>query len=281
MQYSVLINERIERAMGLTNALFLSLSPLYQENCGREQDVIVPLFTMLHSTSSTILTLLGEEMALPDADVLLRTVMEGTVKFCYLLNGTPEERMAKYVEYRYALYEMEMISDHNKAVETLSIFEEFSINNSKIPFEASLLPEDFLKELQSKYTRKQRNEIKGRWTYQTMLRSLAKDKPEYRAQLGSLSTYANTSHYAHFDWTGLSSRLAQLKSNTQNTDMHYDVAHGFRIISNILCFAMFRAWEYINVYGAKSQEIYPILSDMAKEIRELDAYANKILSELC
>lgn len=280
MQYLELINERIGEASFLTNELFFSLGPLYQENCGQEQEVTVPLFTMLHSTSSTILTLLSEEMALPDADVLLRTVMEGTVKYCYLMNGTPEERKAKYEEFRYALYEMEMISDHNKAVETLRIFEEFSVDNSAIPFEANILPDDLLKELQSKYTKKQKDEIKRRWTYQSMLRSLAEDKEAYKAQLGTLSTYATTSHYAHFDWSGLSSRLAQLKANAENTDTHYDVVHGFRIISNILSFAMFRAGEYINVCGVKSQETYQILNMIAKEIRELDAVANKMLSEL-
>lgn len=280
MVYSELVDERIDTAMGLTNALFFSLAPLYQENSGREQEVTVPLFTMLHSTSSTILSLLSEEMALPDADVLLRTVMEGTVKYCYLMNGTPDERKVKYEEYRYTLYEMEMLSDHNKALETLEIFKEFSIENSTIPFEANILPDEFLTGLRSKYTKKQKDEIKGRWTYQAMLRSLAKNKPEYKAQLGSLSTYASTSHYAHFDWTGLSTRHAQLKANAHKTDMHYDVVHAFRIISNILSFAMFRAWEYTNIYGVKLQETYRILSAMAKEVRELDAAANKMLSEL-
>lgn len=160
MQYREAIRCRIDTALFLMNELFVSLAPLYQENCGREQEITVPLFTMLHSTSSTILTILNEEMALPDADVLLRTVMEGTVKYCYLLNGTPEERSVKYEEYRYALYGMEMVSDHKKAMETLRIFEEFSIENSTIPFEASVLPEDFLKAIQSQYTKKQKTKSK-------------------------------------------------------------------------------------------------------------------------
>lgn len=279
MQYRETIGCRIDAALFLMNELFLSLAPLYQENCGREQEITVPLFTMLHSTSSTILTILNEEMALPDADVLLRTVMEGTVKYCYLLNGTQEERRKKYEEYRYALYGMEMVSDHKKAQETLGIFKEFSIDNSTIPFKVSILPDDLLESLQSQYTNKQKDEIKRKWTYQAMLRSLAKDRPEYKAQLGSLSTYASTSHYAHFDCTGLSSRQAQLEAIAKNPDDHYDVVHGFRIISNILSFAIFRAWEYINAYGCKSQDTNRILDAMAKEVGELDSISNKLLSQ--
>lgn len=280
MQYLEAIGCRIDTALLLMNELFISLAPLYQENCGREQEVTIPLFTMLHSTSSTILTILNDEMALPDADVLLRTVMEGTVKYCYLLNGTPEERRTKYEEYRYALYGMELVSDHKKAMETLDIFKEFSIDNSTIPFEVNILPDDFLKTFQSQYTNKQKDDIKRKWTYQAMLRSLAKDRPEYKAQLGSLSTYASTSHYAHFDCTGLSSRQAQLEAIVKNPNDHYDVVHGFRIISNILSFAMFRAWEYINVYGCKSQDTYRILKEMAVEVKELDVFSNETLSEM-
>ena len=276
MLYSDFIRSRIDTAFSLTNALVCSLSPLYQENGGQEQEVTVPLFSMLHSTSSTILTLLSDTMALADADILLRSVMEGTVKYCFLLNGTAEERWQKYLEYRYVLCELEMVADHKKAVETLAVFEEFSIDHSKIPLKASILSDELLKDIQSKYTKKDISEIKGRWTYQAMIRSLATTKPEYKAQLGSLSTYADTSHFAHFDWTGLSTRQARLNLNVRNDD-RFDVAHAARIISNVLSLTLFRFWEYGNVYKKGTQETYKIMGDMAKEIKELDLIANEMV----
>ena len=277
MLYSEFVRGRIDAALLLTNALVCSLSPIYQENGGQEQEVTVPLFTMLHSTSSTILTLLSDEMALPDADVLLRSVMEGTVKYCYLLNGTPEEREEKYTEYRYILHTMEMITDHRKSLETLQIFEEFAIDHSKIPFESNIMSEEVIEAFYARYPKGERDRIKSKWTYQGMLRSLAEAKPEYRAQLGSLSTYADTSHYAHFDWTGLSTRQSRLKCNVTN-EFNYDIVHAARIISNVLCLAMFRVWEYGNVYKKSTQETYRILGDMANEVKELDLIANDIFS---
>ncbi len=62
------------------------LSPLYREEFGPFQDVTVPLFTSLHMTSESILILL-ENQAVFDADVLLRTVMERTIKYCYLMSN--------------------------------------------------------------------------------------------------------------------------------------------------------------------------------------------------
>lgn len=55
--------------------LIFTLSLLYKQEHGDCQDVTVPLFTTLHSTSESILILLLNNSIL-DADVLLRTVME-------------------------------------------------------------------------------------------------------------------------------------------------------------------------------------------------------------
>lgn len=277
MEYLNIVQEHIELALGLTNALFISLAPLYQENHGREQEATVPLFTLLHSTSSNILNLVMERMALHDADVLLRTVMEGTVKYCYLLNGTPEERYRKYEEYRFMLHDFEQLSDHNKARETLEIFKEFSIPHSTLPFEVNILSDEQLKKINAKYSKKEKDELKRRWTYQAMLRSLAESKNEYKAQLGTLSTYASTSHYAHFDWSGLASRLAQLRAAAKEEDVNYDIAHCLRIISNILNFELIRALEYIQVYGLKSKDSWHIIQEISEESNTLDIMVDKLL----
>ena len=279
MEYLRMVQEHIELAMGLNNALFLSLAPLYQENHGSEQEATVPLFTLLHSTSTTILNLVMERMALHDADVLLRTVMEGTVKYCYLLNGTPEERYRKYEEYRYMLHDFEKLTDHNKAQETLNIFKEFNIQHSTLPFEVNILSDEQQKIIKSKYSKKEKDDLKRRWTYQAMLRSLAESRTEYKAQLGTLSTYASTSHYAHFDWSGLMSRLAQLHSAAKEEDINYDIAHGLRIVSNILNFELMRALEYIQVYGLKSKNSLLIIQEISEEANTLDVLADKLLTD--
>lgn len=279
MEYINIVQEHIELAMGLTNSLLLSLAPLYREDCGDEQEATVPLFTLLHSTSSTILNLVMDRMALHDADVLLRTVMEGTVKYCYLLTGTEEERYRKYEEYRFMLYDFEKLVDHNKAQETIGIFKEFNIQHSTLPFEVNILSDEEQKIIKSRYSKKEKDDLKRRWTYQAMLRNLAESRIEYKSQLGTLSTYATTSHYAHFDWSGMTSRLAQLRAAAKEENINYDIAHCLRIISNILNFELMRALEYIQVHGLKSKNSLLIIQEISEEANSLDMLADKLITD--
>ncbi len=178
------------------------LSPLYKKEFGFGQEVTVPLFTALHSTSESILILL-QERAIFDADILLRTVMEGTIKYCYLLTGDLTERKEKYEEYKNKLTDIDKISDHYKAKKTIEILNLFSTKSTK-PFESYLLKHDELEDLQKLYSKKIRTVIKERWSYQHILKELASADDMYKAQLGTLSTYSLTSHFIHYDWTGLS-----------------------------------------------------------------------------
>ena len=162
MDYSAFVNDYIFQANELINQLFFSLVPLYREENGDEQDVVVSLFTTLHATSQNILVLLRIQTGLHDADVLLRTVMEGTIKYCYLMNGTKDERHERYMEYKHILTEIEKISDHFKAVEAVKILREFFINNTA-PFEVNILSDEEIQSLQAKYTKKVKTEMKKKW----------------------------------------------------------------------------------------------------------------------
>ena len=161
----------IVKADQLTKEMFFALAPLYREEYGRWQDVTVSLFSSLHSTSENIFILLLEN-AVFEADILLRTLMEGTAKFCYLIKGTEEEREEKYIEYKIKLGEIDRLTDHQRALEAIAILEQYSTNNT-LPFRSQVLSEEEASELQQKYPAKIRNEIKQRWNYQNLLRALA------------------------------------------------------------------------------------------------------------
>lgn len=243
MSYIDNTNEYIAKADMLIKSFIFEMTPIYRESHGCWQDVTVPLFTTLHATSESILVLLANQ-ALFDADVLLRTVMEGTIKYCYLMTGSDEERPQKYTEYRVILPKIERIADHFKAVETIEILRHFSANDLR-PFEILLLDDDELEELQATFSKKYKKELKQKWSYQAILRELASSKTEYKAQIGTLSTYALSSHYCHFDWSGLSSRIAQMQDLASDRLGVVDTAHALRIISNVLSMYLFRIIEYM------------------------------------
>lgn len=264
------------KADQLIKTIIFNMSPLYKKEHGEGQDVTVPLFATLHSTSESILILLLHRGVF-DADVLLRTVMEGTIKYCYLMTGTYETRKERYREYRIDLAQIEKLEDHKKAIESVEILKEFSNNNTK-PFEVSILSEEENDLLSATYPKQKKNDLKRRWGYSALLRELAKDNKEYEAQLGSLSTYALSSHFCHFDWTGVSSRNTQSLSSEENSDL-LDFGHALRIISNVLSCYLFRVAEYIRGNSFSSAEVSVIALEAYDFIKEIDKMQNKIIEE--
>ena len=99
MEYYSEVLPLIIKADQIIKNLFFSVTPLYKKDFPEGQDVTIPLFTTLHTFSESILVLL-QNCALFEADILLRCVMEGTVKYCFLMIGTSEERKEKYKEYK-------------------------------------------------------------------------------------------------------------------------------------------------------------------------------------
>ncbi len=279
MSYIEVVNNRILTAANLIDDLFNSLVPLYRSNQGEEQEATVPLFTTLHSTSVSILVLVQNQSALHDADILLRSVMEGTIKYCYIMNGTQEQRSNRYHEYRYMMPDIDKLSDHVKAVETIDILKEFSCENAIPAFEVHVLSKDDQTELQRKYPKEMRRELKRKWGYQSILRDLANEREVYKTLIGTLSTYALTSHSCHFDWTGLSSRTEQIMSSYSEAGTNYDVAHCFRIVSNVLSFEITRASEYIRENGINDKDIVETIKQIMMLLNELQIVIDNVVNE--
>lgn len=277
MEYIEEVGKYIVRADEYLKALLFSISPLYRKEHGDNQDVTVPLFTALHSTSESILILLLHH-SIFDADVLLRTVMEGTIKYCYLMTGTVDEKKEKYIEYKIKLADIAKISDHKKAIDAVDILRDFSINSTK-PFEYDILPAERLSELKKQYPQKEQAELKQKWSYQALLRSLAKDNSEYEAQLGTLFTYSLMSHFCHYDWTGVSSRNAQIVDAKNTNAIIFDIMHSIRILSNVLSMELFRVAEYMRGNKFDSAEVVALYIEISEFVSELDVLNNNMLGK--
>ncbi len=272
------LNQFINEIDDLIKELIFSLSPLYKKGFSDTQRITVPLFTALHSTSESILILL-QNQAVFDADILLRCLMEGTVKYCYLMNGTDNEREEKYREYSIILFEIDKLTDHNKAKEAIKVLKEFSQNNLT-PFEAMILSDEEAASLTTKYPSSQRHRITQKWNYQSLLKDLARDHKEYEAQLGTLSTYATTSHFCHFDWTGVSARLEQIMNSPDESNVLFDYAHTLRILSNVISLYLFRVIEYMRGNQYSTRELTEICAHGFELASELDREQNQLLNQI-
>ena len=185
--------------------------------------------------------------------------------------------MKKYLEYKIKMTEIDLLVDHYKAVEAADILKKFSNNNIK-PFEISILTKDEEERLKKLYPAKVRNEIKHRWSYQFLLRELANDNHEYEAQVGSVATYSLTSHFCHYDWSGVSSRQAQIaNAHSSNESEIYDIGHAMRILANLLSFEVFRVAEYMRGNNYNSKEASYLSMEIIDFIEELIEKENNII----
>lgn len=227
-------------------------------------------------SESILIILLNQSIF--DADILLRTVMEGTIKYCYLMTGTVDEKKEKYIEYKIKLADIAKISDHKKAIDAVDILREFS-NNSTKPFECDILSDEKLSELKKQYPKKEQDKLKQKWSYQALLRSLAKANREYEAQLGTLFTYSLTSHFCHYDWTGVSSRNAQIVEAENPNAIIFDIMHSIRILSNVLSMELFRVAEYMRGNKFDSPEVAALSMGVLKIVSDLDVLNNNMLEK--
>lgn len=270
------LNNTIHLADSYMKRIVESLSPLYKDGFALGQDVTVPLFMVLHSYSESVLILL-QNGAIFEADILLRCIMEGTVKYCYLMNGDEKERIEKYCEYKNIMSDIDRLNDHRKAQDAIRILKRFSTNNTK-PFEAMILSEEKADEI-NKYSRKYKNELKKKWSYQSLLNTLANTRVEYEAQLGSLSTYALTSHYCHLDYIGLSDNLNRIILSKNNGSIISDYIHSLRIIHNILSFYAFRVLEYMRCNNYFPKEVNGLCLEMIEYSQNLNNEMNTIIND--
>jgi hypothetical protein len=194
------------------------------------------------------------------------------------MTGTDDEKKEKYIEYKIKLTDVDRLFDHKKASEAIDILKEFSSNSTK-PFESDILSDRELMELTEKYPKSRQNELKQKWSYQSLLRDLAKDYPEYKAQLGTLATYSRESHLCHYDWTGVSNRNAQIIKSTNPKTVMIDITNSICILSNVISLEWLRVAEYIRGNKFNVPEVIALSNEVMNFVVELDSIYNGLLEK--
>lgn len=170
LNYSDFLNIYPAKALHLLRELTFSLTPFYKPDVKiseLNQFVTIQLFTNLYSTSECILILI-KKYGIWEADILLRTLVEGSIKYIFLMSGELEGNSDIIKEYYFSIPEMQKISEHKKAKKALELFRLYS--DQKHPFEVSFLSEKELKALEAKYPNKARREIEQRWGFGNLLK---------------------------------------------------------------------------------------------------------------
>ena len=195
-------------------------------------------------TSESILLLILNSK-IWDADILLRSVLEGSFKFVYLLMGSPEDRYRKAEEYWNIMPEMARLARHQRATKILKALENEKEMLIWRPIRDLTIDDIEADTLRSKYSIKQRQKLAQKWSFSGISRHFAEHENDKYKNMGILGyDYGMKSHLIHQDGDGVGIIWDRFSRNEER-QKSIEIAHAGRIISDICIFGLFRAGELL------------------------------------
>jgi len=205
--------------------------------------VIAQLYIDCHLSSESVLILRQTEKEW-DADLIARSVMEGSIKLIYMLQGSTPEIEAKVNEYWNVLPLFSSIrhSEHSK---NLLRAVEQPDSAEWLPIHSLVIPEEEVEAIRSKYSRQARREIEERWSFSGICRSFSSSPKGGHKDLVHLAHgYSMSSHLVHKDADGVG-MVWERSRRGDACQQAVTEAHAARIVSDICTFANFRLWSLL------------------------------------
>lgn len=210
----------------------------------------LPISCQLTSESSLVLIANGR---LWDNEMLLRSIMEGTIKFVHLTLGTNEERENKINEFWEVLPAISEIKRTKRAKVLINSLPK-PLNSDMVFIEDVILDDEILEELEKKYPRKFRKEVEQRWSYSEIVKELS-HHPLYGNLIGLFHSYGIGSQLIHQDANAIN-LLIDHNSRSKDRREAKELAHGCRQISDIITFAAMRYFAYSKLYKEDIEKLF-------------------------
>lgn len=231
--------DRSEQALFLIRQLLPLMTPVARHPgwTSEERWILGMLLTSsARSTESGLL--LSAYGQLWDAEVILRSVAEGTLKFAYTLQ-THEDFKQRIHEYSVDHFNVSLLKDDQKIREVLSALGDPDSPQWR-PYKERLLPDEQLNDLKKSYDRKARRSIESRWGVAGMLDTFRRSgDPSSQRFRGLLHNYSLASHVQHADYIGVSIPDERERREPARRDALH-LAHLSRLISDALSYFLIR-----------------------------------------
>jgi hypothetical protein len=192
-----------------------------------------------HATAESALILVAN-VRLWDADILVRSVVEGTLKFVFLTLGSEADRKEKLKEFSGAFSDIGQLKRHGRIEELLAAINDPGADEWR-SLRDMLLSDERLAELKSKYSKKVRHQLEHRWSFGEICQSLKRSGLEGVNQLGHMMyNYGMSSLVAHQDIDGIG-MVWDRNGRSEERRSAVELAHGARLVSDIAVMNWLRA----------------------------------------
>ncbi|MNB74630.1 hypothetical protein D3C75_212680 [compost metagenome] len=219
-----------------------------------ESYVLKQLPISSHVTSETVLIMVANNR-MWDNEMLIRSILEGTLKFIYLTVGTDEERKKKIDEFWNVLPIINQIKRSRRADKLLEHLPNEELQRNDMKFIGGvILSEEKIKEIEEKYPRKYRKELEHKWSYSEIIKDLTKED-KHKAFSGLFHGYGIGSHLIHQDADAIN-YLIDHNQRTPERRIAKELAHGCRQISDVMTFSILRLYAYKQLFKESLEDIY-------------------------
>jgi hypothetical protein len=248
-QASQLIGDCFDRAKPMLDQDYLGLPPL-------TRFVVAQLFIACHLSSESVLLLLREDKEW-DADLIGRSVMEGSLKLTYMLRGTREEVSLKVDEYWNILPLFASIRDGEYAQRFLDQVPK-PIAPEWQPIQRMLVSPKEVEQTRAEYSRADRRLLEERWSVTGICRAFAASaEPSLRGFVGLAYNYAMSSHHLHKDADGVG-MVWERCGREPDRQLAVKMGHAARVVSDVCTFGKLRLWEVLRACGEPLDSIREI-----------------------
>ena len=202
------------------------------------------------TTESTLLLCIYRQLW--DAEMVLRSIFEATLKFCYLLQS-PATFVQRYNEFSDDLWHVELLRGHKKTVELLSVIN--GLDERWGDLRARLLPSTEVARIESRFPRNTRHELERKWGFTGLLQALVRSNDTMFSSFAGLAMgYSTASDVHHVTITGIT--IADERAQrAENDRLAVERAHESRIISDVLSCLMIRLAVGYRFVGADPEPL--------------------------
>jgi hypothetical protein len=229
----------------------------------------------LSSESTLLLVREGKEW---DADLIARSVMEGSFKFTYMLDGTENEVRAKADEYWNVLPRFSAIRHSDRAKQLLEAVQSPE-DIEWAPFRDLLLKDSEIATTRAEFSREYRRALEERWSFSGLCKEFAKSKNRARRQLVHLAHgYGMSSHLLHKDADGVGIVWERFRRDPERREVA-TLAHCARVVSDVCAFSELRLFCLLSTRGdsinglrdVRKRYEEPLFSELRKAANQFNA----------
>lgn len=242
------LREWSEQTLFLVRELLPLMSPVsqYAGWTDEQKETLGPLLGASARSGEGAL-LLTAYVQLWEAEILVRSVLEASLKFVYLLQA-PASFEVRHREYRHDLFRIGLLKDHAKVVDLLAAVPNPDDREWR-PMRELLLSDEEREAYSTAFPKPERSALDSRWGFTGMIRELVRSRdPLFRDFAGLASHYAMASHIIHADHIGTSTPSHTDRRPPEERDALLK-AHGVRLMSDVMTSLQIRlavGYRFIN-----------------------------------